>query len=505
MEPSRVCPETRDRFLARRAVRPRGYARDWFPPSPTVARVRRLLEAPHLAVSAMVFPLRLSPYESYILADDRPTSPMTYFARLRFTGKIERGAIECALATALARHPLLTAVVDRSGRRPMWMPAVQRPAIEWRPLPPAGAMPACQWIDLSQEPGLRVSVLEGDADDELWMQFHHACCDGVGALRFIEDVLVAYALEQGAGTARTVLDELDPDLLAQRAGFALTAGKLLRMLPQQAVGLLGARQFLMRRPVPLTPHDPPTAPVTQFPSAATHTCDASETDAYQDAARAADVTINDLLLRDLFLAVAEFRSARGIGGADDWLRLSVPMNLRSVGDRRLSAANVVSLVFPERQSADLADPDALLRSIVEEMRLIKRKQLGLTFVLSLRACDALPGGVGRMVKADRCAATTVLSNVGLPLAKAPLPRRDGRLVAGNLTLEAMDLMTLVRPLTCIAFVVFRYAGRLNITAHWDQRVLSADDANDLMWRYGRFIRRTAETIAARASSITSVA
>ena len=55
----------------------------------------------------MIFPLPLTPFEEYMLTDDRPGCPMTFLFRLRFSGRFRREAFASALRTAVSRHPLL--------------------------------------------------------------------------------------------------------------------------------------------------------------------------------------------------------------------------------------------------------------------------------------------------------------------------------------------------------------------------------------------------------------
>ncbi len=50
----------------------------------------------------------------------------------------------------------------------------------------------------------------------LVFQFHHACCDGFGALQFIEEVMIAYARECGVSAAELPLAPLEPERLARR-------------------------------------------------------------------------------------------------------------------------------------------------------------------------------------------------------------------------------------------------------------------------------------------------
>ena len=44
-----------------------------------------------------LFPLPLVPFEHYMLADDRADYPMTFFMRLHFRGRFDRGRLDNAL------------------------------------------------------------------------------------------------------------------------------------------------------------------------------------------------------------------------------------------------------------------------------------------------------------------------------------------------------------------------------------------------------------------------
>jgi len=255
----------------------------------------------------------------------------------------------------------------------------------------------------------------------------------------------------------------------------------------------GARQFLMRHPEPLVPHraqlDEGPAPAG-YPTSLTRQLDPAEWAGFVAAARRRGVTTNDLLARDVFLSLGDTRRRLGIdlGG---WCRLTVPVNLRTLADRRLPAANVASMVFLDRRAPDLGDPQRLLQSIHEEMALIKRLHLGLTFVLSVQLCRWLPGGLERMTRARRCAATGILTNMGAPLNCCPLPRRQGRLAVGGAVLQGVDVLAPLRPLTCAAWAVMVYAGCLHITLHYDARVLTATDARALLDDFTARLRQSA--------------
>ncbi len=445
-----------------------------------------------------LFPLPLAPMEEYLLLDDSPAYPMNLFGRFHFSGVIDRAVFMSVLPNVFARHPLLTATIKEGRRgRFQWIAAKQSgPFVQWfsressrRPM----IFPA---IDIRAEPGLRVYVIEGDQTTDLIMQSHHVCFDGLGALQFTGDLLTAYASALEKNSPDMLLRPLDRKLLFQRATFGLTPWKFLRMAHKQAIGLLGARQFIMRSPAPLIPHQPvlPAGALpADYPAALTRRLAPADLRALREAARKAGATINDLLLRDLFLALDDWRIRHGQGNAHEWLRLSVPMNLRTVKDRQMPATNVVSMVFLDRRPAQFGGPRRLLESINEEMNLIKRLQLGLTFVLSLRVLRNIPGMIPRMVRADRCRATSVMTNLGKAFSQVTLPRRGGRIVVGNVVLEEMELLAPIHPYTCATFVAFIYAHRLCISLHYDSRVLSPDGAKDLLDTYMQFLRTSAQS------------
>lgn len=181
---------------------------------------------------------------------DRPAYPWSWYARLKFSGCLDRKAFEAAVATVLARHPLLTAKVCMAGRRQLHWFLVDdpEPLIQWEAGPVGGPLPPAAHQDLQREIGVRFHVRADATASELTIQFHHACCDGLGGCLFVEDLLLAYALACGDGRGYVKLRPLDPCKLRGRGRFGLTTATLLRMAPQQLVGMFRASQCLSVRP-----------------------------------------------------------------------------------------------------------------------------------------------------------------------------------------------------------------------------------------------------------------
>jgi len=440
----------------------------------------------------MTLPLPLAPFEHYMLTDHRPAYPMEFFLRLRFTGCFDHATLDAALSAALPRHPLLAARVQRHGRRWFWEPAASEPTIDWRNESPAEALPHCDPLDVRSGPGLRVIALQASGRTDLTIQVHHTCSDGLGMLRFLDDVLICYAQHRGI-LPPSALPPLDLESLRDRGKLAVAAGAGPGALLGQVVALAGIYRFLLRRCEPLAGAfwgtDDDRCPA-DYPASLTRRLEASETAALLDAARTQGVTVNDLLIREFFLASAGHYRSRSSDRERARFRACVPVNLRPADTGPGSAANVVSYVFLDRYLKETRHPQRLLHSICGEMRRIKRWRLGLTFALSLALCHRVPGMVAWMCRRRHCRATGLITNLGTVFARSPLADERGRLALGETVLEEVEVFGTWRPLTAVAIAALSYAGRLALTLHYDPRVISADEATEFIDQFTAGLRRS---------------
>jgi NRPS condensation-like uncharacterized protein len=446
--------------------------------------------------------LPLTPFEEYMLCDDSPEHPGCFFLRFKFSGTCNRASLDAALASAVAWHPLLTSTVIEGKRGQLkWNPFSDHvPGIRWQDPRSVEKLFGSPQLDLRKHPGLAVLGCETSSGIELLFQFHHSACDGIGALQFIEDFFHAYddAFQRnGSCNAQQVARRrIDPQHLALRGNFGLTRWQLLKKIRKQAASLYGIRDFLMRTPTKLVTsaiNPLQSAQPRLYPTSIAHTFTVAETKLLLAEARGSGTTLNNLLIRDLLLAIGDFRTAERGGDARQWLRLSIPMNLRQSSGTNLSAANMVSMVFVDRQTKDLSDSQAALNGIHRQMQQIKDLELGLTFPLSLKLAKLLPGGRSRMQRMSsdtRCRCTAVLSNLMRPLSEVALPRRDGKIVVGDCVLDEFEFLPPVRQGTQASFGAATYADRLNITLHYDSRSMSSDDAQELLTRYVQYLQKS---------------
>lgn len=419
-----------------------------------------------------LFPLPLTHFETYMLADHRPEYPMIFFVRLRFAGRLDQAKFTLAVNAMLVRHPLLRATVQNVSGRLCWVSWEGAPQWTWvsedrpeslMPMPP---------LDLFALPGLRMQVLRDAANDHLLLEFHHATCDGIAAMQFVEDLLIAYHAEHGSGAPEATSPRtIDPQRLHQRSRLGMSFWRRLRRIPLAITTAWGLAEFFTNRPMAFAaPRSP--VPDEAGPGFASHRFGRRQLVDLRRVARHLGVTINDLLVRDLLSTVGVWNRRHQTVAEHEMLRITVPVNLREPSDAPLSAANVVSMIFIDRRPGKFASPTALLRSVVRDTWLVKRFRLGLIFVGVTKWLCLCPPLLRRMLAGSHCMSTAVLSNLGVQLDKTPLPRHRGRILAGDVMLDQIEFFPPLRPFTRVAVGVVTYADELNVGLHYDRRLLA---------------------------------
>lgn len=436
--------------------------------------------------------LPLAPIEEYMFRADQSANPMCFYIRLGFCGQFDRHALEKAFGNALQWHPLLTSRIVQTARgRLEWVPVAEsQEPIHWISGKTGEDFPRLERIDLKAERGIRLAVVESTERSDLILQVHHSCADGLGFFQFIADLLDQYARVTGSPPMLPDSPKPLPEALSGRGTFGLTSGQLLRLLPKQLVGLDGARKFFLRKPIPLVPVSlsPGTdALAADFPAILTRQLSVEELRQLKRAASDQGVTANELMIRALFMAIDQWQRQRVPGPEAGWLRILIPLNMRTLAKLKAPAANLVSLVFLHRSRAELKHSQELLNGIHRELQLIRRFDLGLTFPLSLYFCKILPGGLAKQVDPNSCRSTCIFSNLGTVLGKLKTPYGVGRFETESLRLETIEIANILPPHNHIAFTSSLYARKFFITLHYDSRVISKDGANSLFDNFMRLL------------------
>jgi len=428
--------------------------------------------------------LPLVPFEYYMLADDRPDYPMTMCLRAQFTGVFDRPSFERALKKAILRQPLLHAYIRQNGRRLEWVDEPNpEPLLSWDRLGVPWDFPRGRQIDLRREIGVRMSVRQDEEQSEFLLQISHVCCDGLGMMQFMEDLVLAYHIERSPD-AKVEFRPIDHSRLTQRGKFGLTPMGLLRRAHLELLGLLGAVEFMSHRPLPIPAPAPPVggdnSPASDFPAYLSHRFEADQVKVLRNAAKQEDdVTLNDILVRDLFLALGDWTEKHDPANRGRVLRVMVPVNLREEDDKHAPASNLLSMVNLDRRPTRFGSPEKLLRGLAWEMRLIRKYRLGLTLIHLVRLMRKIGVNLSAMLPTNRCLTTSVMSNVGKCPSGAAMPRKNGRCIAGEVVLEQFEGFVVLRPHTRATFLVAFYGGAMILTMHYDPKYFTADQAREL--------------------------
>ena len=450
-----------------------------------------------------LFPLHLTPLESFFHADDRPSHPMAFIIVLDFSGVVDRPAFEESLREAIRRHPFLNAYIRPAKRGiPCWVAAKgDGPTVDWGDLSQPISLPRGERIDLATETGLRVWIRRGPDRTAATFQFHHACTDGIGAYRFLGDLMAYYGLRVPNDFEPPRLEPVEPERLRNRQKLQIEYWRTDRYwsLAKRAIGMVGG--MLRRRPAPLPSRDAAPRPTTTYPGIHSVSIARDEFEAIRASALASGATLNDLLVTTLFGALHEWTQTVGDRSARRPLRLVMPTDLRDGESLTLPATCLTSYTFLTREQAACRDPVELLKSVALETTEIKNGRRGVHFSDTVALglwCRAL----WTMIRAPVCLASAVMSNIGDPTRRfaARLPRHDGRLVVGNLLLDDITGVPPLRPHTRATFSVFAYRRRLTISLRCDAAHLSDGDTEQLLELYVRRLRSYAAAPAAVATA-----
>lgn len=448
-----------------------------------------------------IFPLKLVPFERYMLADSRPAYPMTFVLHVQLAGTPHREAMDRAFQEALQRHPLLTARLARHGLSWRWVSTDESPpSLRWSTslAEPEPAIRPGTWIDLRHAAAVAGEIQLDTDSAQLVLLFHHAACDGIGAMRFLGDLLAYYALRTATTSDRPSLLPIDAANLAYRGVFDVRVPGPVSRRDVLLGTLREGWKVFSRRPLPLQAQRQLLArPRSARVNLLTTTLPEDVYLRYSAGATALGVTANDLMLRDMFVTVNAWNQQSG-RRKRGWLRINVPTSLRGKRDNRMPATNVLGYALVTHHTQECDDPDRLLRTIAAETEAIRRWSLGALFVEALGIGNRLPGLLYTGTRLSRRFSTAVLSNLGDPVRRfrARFPRCGKEIRAGNLTIKSISGAPPIRPGTRAALVLTSYADRLVIGLNADPRWFSTDDATELLARYRRRLEQTAESSGA---------
>ncbi len=468
--------------------------------NPKLSEVRGV----ELANIAKVFPLRLSPFEKFILWDERPQQPMNSFIELHFESLLDEPLLEAALATAVHRNPLLACRVVERGNELNWdYDASYRPKLRATDKDPPlrGGWPVP--IDLRHECGSRYWYGPTPQGSRLLVQLHHACSDGMGLRRVLIDMLTGYARsvedanprasqayqdEQPASEKSERWESVSVESLLDRFDFSgsFTGPPLRKITLWQRIK--NAHYFHFQLPVALA-----GTPATELELAHADNCEPLRhvvlsrelSDRVSSRARETNISLNELALTLLFQACCQWNRSRGHVRPSSRIRLLMPYDLRSRVDLRMPATNRLSFSFLGRSYRSCDHLKSLAASVQAEIKAIKESRLPLDFINSLHLIEKAPRltkwGIGR----SRRMATAVLTYTGDVMRgmKRHFPEQDKARLVGNARLTNILVAPPIRENTNISLGLCVNWGQICISAAWNRSAMSSQECEEFLALY----------------------
>ena len=423
-----------------------------------------------------------------MLTDDRREYPMAFVIGYEFSGQIDRQAWEQAYQQALDRHPLLNASLNR---RQEWVAATHRRPIAWVEEADNLLDEAEEFLDLKVGPGLRV-WMQPRGDRLRWIiQFHHACCDGIGAMKFQGDWLACYhaIVRQQPPELLT----LDPTLLKsrQRPRWKVPSGVTVTFWQAVRSQVSEFYQYYIKQTQPVSKNR--TSLPQTFPGIEYTVFSKEQTDRLINAAESQGVQLNDLLLRDLFVTLQQWSQLKP-AGRKCW-SVNMPTSLRDRTDQRMPCANVIGYAFLDAKPEECEQPDELLRVLSLRTAEIRRWNLGQLSLDGLIAMSKIPFCLRLMSSPRMCHASAVMSNLGDPTRRfyKKHPRLNGKLVYGELTLEHFFGIPPLRPLTQVVILLSSCNGQLTMSLRTDSRWFRPDETSQFLSRLQENVLRSLES------------
>lgn len=430
----------------------------------------------------------LTDLEDHFWREDGPDYPMVIVLVTHLEGALDSVAFQDALAEVLPHNPLLNSVVEQRGWLSRWRLADNSPQISVVPCdgdPPTACQPTR--IDLKTEPGLKCELRVGPDRSVLVTWFHHACVDGLGAIRFLGNVFARYG--QITATADDVSPTIrlpDPAKLAYRG--SRKAPDLTNRRPPLIHRSVITRDLLFQKCYRIHGANSDDAQLESPADAAnmlhTQTLPRSVIVRLKKVAASLQVTQNDLCMMAYLQELVAFSDASEDAKESDRFRILMPISMRTMQHDGISAANVITYGFHVYTRAEIRDSHGLLRKVHARTEAMIKHNEGAVMLDGLAIVRRTPGAYRLTQWLQQGYATAVLANVGevRRAFESSFPQKQGRAVAGNVTIRRIDGIAPLRKNTNIVMSIGTYGGELVLNLRQNPNLISDDEAIGFLTR-----------------------
>ena len=394
-------------------------------------------------------------------------------------------------------HPILTAKIEKGlfGKLRWKFNRSANIPIHWLQENTETHKPDFRSFNPEKELSFHLHVVREPDRWDLYVNQSHSLCDGAGYLRFLHDLLVAY--DQLCGNEDIQFPVTDLERMKRRGSQRFRLGSFLSIIPIKVAGFLIALSLFRRQVSPLLPSRESNEPLP-YPKHSPHLVsrylDRDSYFRFRKSAREKGISINDLFLAAFHAAIGSWRNSLGEGRPTDWIRLSVPVNLRLKADKSLPACNAISIVSIDRQAKGLSNRPRLLRRAKEDMQYVKKGRLGTIYLAVLWIRRYLPGGIRSFSLREVCRTSATLTNLGHQFPHSPLKGSHGKLASGGSVLERITSTAPYRSRAQATLLMAMYAGELEATLNYDPRSIRPEEADKLIDYFESELRSMTETV-----------
>jgi hypothetical protein len=197
------------------------------------------------------------------------------------------------------------------------------------------------------------------------------------------------------------------------------------------------------------------------------------------------VFLNDLLLRDLFLTLAQWNERQRGRGRRRPICIMMPVDLRTAADYLMPSGNMTGYTFLTRSRRDFGSPDKLLEGIRQQTAAIKHERTGAAWADMAYGASTVRGLLPFLLARNLCFATAVLSNAADPSRRftATFARKNRQIICGDTILEEINGVPPLRRNTRAIFSISQYGNQLAISLRCDPHYFRVEDTRELLRMY----------------------
>jgi NRPS condensation-like uncharacterized protein len=353
----------------------------------------------------------LTPFEQYMVDDDSVDFPMNFTAVWSCEGSVDLDRLQQSLDDVLRNHPLLTSRLENA----MWVSSNNRVVI--------------QQMDCCRDESKKVELASGrvvplkvqlvrcsSGCSEIHMTFHHASCDGIGAMEFCGDVFREYAKACSGSTGHQNIPKRKKvgasTLLGSRGVLERPVVEGVSWLDAMRFFLGEARWFFLDRATAI-PCDGVVLDDTSKNELPTIQLTRGETNQLRRYAEIHGASLNELLMALLTGVIGNFCKAPG-QSRKSWVGMVQPVNMRPRLSQRMPAANGIGYAFYRRRIDECRCWEDLLPKLIDDSRAVVKYGLAGCFHDALAILQKIPSPLRQWFVRSMKPGTFVFSYLGDP-------------------------------------------------------------------------------------------